>query len=147
MAAIVTPYLDLLVDFLDAPDTKELFELGARFIYTEENEFTFNLIPSIVAVLLGIIIIGPLLSSLPALFKSSSSGSGYGYGAETSYGPPESSYGGPEYRSYQEYEEVQDVVRSSPGQQAENRMDYARSLNMAAPLAEQLANSATKLVQ
>ena len=79
--------------------------------------------------------------------QSSSSGSGYGYGAETSYGPPESSYGGPEYRSvskldpckkmaefikhgffldlklyltfslqYQEYEEVQDVVRSSPGQ-------------------------------
>ena len=32
-------------------------------------------------------------------------------------------------------------------QQAENRMDYARSLNMAAPLAEQLANSAAKLVQ
>ena len=37
-------------------------------------------------------------------FQSSSSGSGYGYGAETSYGPPESSYGGPEYRSVSKLE-------------------------------------------
>merc|ERR1712127_101948 len=146
MTALMTPYIDFLVDFLQKDQTREILDATARFWYTEENYVSVNFIPSLVAVLLGLIIIVPLLSSIPSLFKSDSTG--YGYGDTTGgYGAPEESYGSPEYRSYQEYGDVQEAVRSGQAEQqqaAQNRMDYARSI-ASQPLASQLSSSASLL--
>ena len=111
------------------PETKSMLEMGARFIYTEPGEFTFNLIPSILAVILGIIVLIPLLGILPALVNKSISGyktlygvpdTGYGspdsrYGSSDSgYGSSDTSYGTRSVRSFPEFEDVQEVVRNSP---------------------------------
>ena len=112
------------------PETKELLEMGARFIYTEPGEFTFNLIPSILAVILGIIVLIPLLGILPTLVNKLISGyktlygvpdTGYGspdsrYGSSHSgYGSEETSYGTRSVPSFPEFEDLHEVVRNSPG--------------------------------
>merc|ERR1711997_493116 len=159
-----TSWIDAGMELLEKVNWDEVKET-AKFYYSDSTT-TLNLYPALGITFLILILLVPLLGSLPSidLFGVSSGYNGYGqtgpssgYGApEASYAAPSSSYGparnswsqGGEYRSFQteEGENLQDIYGSTDDW-TENS-NVARSIDIAgspSPI-NNLINNAMKLV-
>jgi len=165
-----TSWIDAGMELLEKVNWDEVKET-AKFYYSDSTT-TLNLYPALGITFLILILLVPLLGSLPSidLFGLSSGYSGYGqsapssgYGApEPSYAAPSSSYGparsswnqgGGEYRSFQneEGENLQDIYSSTDDWTENSEVGFnnvARSIDTAGsanPL-NNLINNAMKLV-
>jgi len=156
--------LDTAMFLLDKPEVKELMET-AKFYYTDSNT-NINLYPALAITGIMLLLIIPLLGSIPSidLLPSFSAPSPYGqtdsYGApEPSYGAPSSGYGAPsrqsqwgrpeDYRSFQndDSDALKQLYSASTWQPTENEYtNAARSFQVETPV-ETLLTNTMKLLQ
>merc|ERR1711936_807331 len=158
---MVNSWIDVGMNLLKDVDWDEVKET-AKFYYSDSTT-TLDLYPALAITFLVIVLLVPLLGSIPSIDLFPSSGySSYGqtdssgYGApEPSYGAPAPSYGAPsrsswsqggEYRSFQndEGENLKDIYNGSDDwiENSEVRAARtARSIGQASPLNNLLANN------
>merc|ERR1719370_1274446 len=130
-------------------------EEGARIFFTN-NSLTVNLIPQLLALALGGLLLLPLLAPLLGLLfgggggGSDSTGGGTIYQVSDAYGAPAPSYGAPEYRADEGYEEFRSLfsnfLDSNPGS-SQSELTKRIIHEVAGPTLTQIGNAAAKLIQ
>merc|ERR1712223_2239745 len=149
-----TSWIDAGMELLEKVNWDEVKET-AKFYYSDSTT-TLNLYPALAITFLVIVLLVPLLGSIPSIDLFPSSGySSYGQTDSSGYGAPEPSYGAPsrsswsqggEYRSFQndEGENLKDIYNGSDDwiENSEVRAARtARSIGQASPLNNLLANN------
>jgi len=157
--------LEKAFSLMESEEFGKLLET-AKFFYQNDST-TINLYPAVVITGLLLLLLIPLLGSLPSIdlfpsFSSPSYGSSSGYGApapssgygapSTGYGPPaRQSWGGPaDYRSFQNEagDDLKDVYNNANWEANSDPVyNVARSLNVEASTGSTLLADAVKQLQ